>query len=140
MTEETAGGSEALKRNFARNVGAATLFELLWGLGMPFCTLMAVVPLYLLHLGASKLLVQSVLVGLQLFTLAQLFSGRVCAGPGRKLRNIGLWCVFSGIWLGYSLAALFLWDLLPRGAWVGVFVLAVLGLGAVVHLANPVYS
>ena len=140
METQPSTDERVLAANFPRNAAAATLFDLLWGLGMPFCTMMAVVPLYLFHLGSSKLLVQCVVVALQLLTFAQLWSGRVCSGPRRKLRNLGIWVVFTLVWALYGSAALWFWDLLPVTAWIGIFALTVMCMGLLVHLAMPTFG
>jgi hypothetical protein len=131
---------EQVKRAFARNAAVATLFETTWGLGMPFCLMYAVTPLYLLHLGTSKLLVQTVLVSVQLLTFLQLWSGRVCSGPRRLFKNALLYAAFALLWGTYGAVALLFWEALPVGLWIALFVVTALCNGVMIHLAGPVYG
>ena len=115
-------------------------FDAFWSLGAPCCLLATVPPAYLLHLGASKTLVQTVMVGMSLLTFLQIWSGRWVGGPRRKVSQFSIWSVFSLAWLTYGSIAGLGWNHLPAGLWLPLFTLLCLVLASIIHLAGPAYA
>jgi MFS family permease len=121
-------------------VAVTTALETIWGLGLPFCAILTVAPLYLLYLQASKLLIQSLLTAAQLLVFMQLWSSRACTGTGRKRRNASLWGAFGLCWGIYGVAGLAMGGVAPSWVWIPLFSLAVLAASACSNLAGPVYG
>jgi len=114
----------AIRRNLPRNVTGMLLFELTWGLGIPFGLYVSMVPAYLNAMGTSKSLmgfVQSfwtVLIPLQL--IGSHFFGRA----DRVRAVIVLYMSASGIRLLYDVLAVFVPGIWTPGAFAGFFIFA----------------
>jgi MFS family permease len=102
--------------------------------------LATVVPSYLLFLGASKTLVQSVTVGLSLMAVLQFWSGRLFGGPRRRIAQSLLWSVYPACWMAYAAVASMGWARLPGWIWTPLFVLTCFGIAAVMHSGGPAYA
>jgi len=140
-TGEAAPSAEAeLAAAFPRNALVTVSWEVIWGIGTPCCLISTVVPAYLLALGASKTLVQTVLVGFSLFAGLQLLSTRVIYGPRRVFRIFVVWGLFCAGWLAYGILASLGWEVLPRGLWIPAFILVCAGLAVAMHLGSPTYG
>src|SRR5271157_2752954 len=106
-SKRTRDPEAALRRNLPRNVTGMLLFELTWGLGIPFGLYVSMVPAYLNAMGTSKSLmgfVQSfwtVLIPLQI--VGSHFLGRT----DRVRTVITLYMCASGVRLLYDVLAVF---------------------------------
>ena len=132
--------NEAIEASFPRNTAAAVMWDAVWGLGAACCLLYAVVPAYLLALGASKMLVQTVVVGFSVATGLQLLSPRISHGPRRKVRIYFIWSLFPALWLIYGTVASIGWDRLSDRVWIPLFVVMCAGLSVIMHLGTPSYT
>ena len=131
---------DVVKAGFRRNAAVFVAFDAFWSLGAPCVLLATVPPAYLLNLGASKTLVQTVMVGMSLLTFLQIWSGRWVGGPRRSVSQVFIWAVFSLAWLAYGGFAGLAWNRVPAGVWPPLFALLCLGLSRIVHLASPAYA
>jgi len=131
---------DALKHaSFRRNALCGAAWDGLWSLGTPFCMVWTVVPVYLLLLGASKTLVQTVMVCFSLAAFLQLFSARVINGPRRRLLIAIDWMLFTACLLGYGTVAALFWNHLSKALLMCLFLLACLGMIITMHFGGPPY-
>ncbi len=106
---------------------------------MPFCFPFAVLPLYFVALGRSRVFLQSVLVIIALLGVLQIWSGRWSHGARRHMRISLLWMLNGGVWLLYGLLAFALLDRLGP-TFLAALLAASLMLGSLAfYLANPAY-
>jgi hypothetical protein len=132
--------ADAIRRNFPRNALAFVIFEGVWSIGTGFVLLATAIPSYLDEVKAPKTLIQAVMQVIPLLTVLQLWSGTICHGRQRLRRQLLLWLAFPACWLAFGAVSLAAWGRLPVSAFMALFVLACLGLGTAMHLANPAYS
>lgn len=138
--DQTVPSGDQVKAAFPRNVSVFVAFDAFWSLGSPCCVLATIGPAYLLNLGASKTLVQIVMVGMSLLTFSQIWSGQLFGGPRRKISQFFIWAAYCVAWFVYGLAGLLGWRYLPPGAWIVLFALLCASLSAIVCLAGPAYA
>lgn len=129
-----------IEKSFPRNAVASVAWEAIWGLGAGCCLLWTVVPAYLLSLGASKTLVQTVMIGFTLFVGLQLVGPKLIHGPRRKLLLYILWSLFPCLWLMYGLLAVLAWGAFPLKGWLIIFIVTCAGLATIMHLGAPSYG
>ena len=129
-----------LRASFRRNAAAAVSWEIVWGFGAACCLMYMMIPAYLLALGASKTLVQIVMLIFPITTGLQLLSSNIIHGPRRKLYVFLVWSLFPGSWLIYMLAASIGWGRLPSGIWLPFFILTCAALAIIMHLGAPAYN
>ncbi len=130
---------KSINDSFSKNRAAAVAWDALWGLGAACCLLYVVVPAYLLAMGASKMLVQTVVVGFSVATGLQLLSLRISHGPRRKVRIYLIWSLYPALWLGYGIVASIGWGRLSDGVWIPLFIVMCAGLSVAMHLGSPAY-
>lgn len=130
---------DAKRRSFMRNASVFVAFEAIWSIGVPCCLLATVVPTYLLELGASKTLIQSIVIGMSLLTFLQLWSGNVFGGSNRKIRQFFGWSIFALCWILYGTLATLAWPYFPVKYWIFLFCLLYVVLMFIIYLINPSY-
>ncbi len=122
-----------------RNASTFVVFDSIWSLGLPFCLLATVVPTYLLELGASKTLIQCVVIGMSLLTFLQLWSGNVFGGSNRKMRQFFGWSAFAISWIVYGTLATLAWPYFAVKYWIFLFCLLYVVLMSIIYLVTPSY-
>ncbi|MFH0910561.1 MAG: MFS transporter [Planctomycetota bacterium] len=135
--QKTAKVATRIEKSFLWNASLLTAGDGIWALGASFTILLTIVPAYLLNLGASKTLVQVVMVGFPLFSIIQVFSSRVVHGRKRRQLLFKVWFWFVLSWVLYGAAAYFWWESLPQGTWLLLFLLMCLGVAVSSHLGVP---
>ncbi len=128
---------DKIEKAFKVNASAMMMWDGLWAIGMPFCMYATVVPMYLLHLGASKTLIQLVVVGFSVITFVQFLTDPLMRHHKRKFWIFFTWIIFSLSWFVYGGSALLFWDKLPSGFWIPFFVLICALLSSARHYGTP---
>ena len=113
--------NDDIKAAFSYNAKAILAHEGTWALGVPFCALWVVVPIYLLYLGVSKTLLQTIVVIIPAMTFLQLWSSGFFSGSNRKLKLYRTWSAFGICWIVDGLSAAVFWSALPQGVWIFLF-------------------
>lgn len=126
-----------IEKAFSINASAMMLWDGIWAIGMPFCMYSTVVPMYLLHLGASKTLIQFVVVGFSVITFVQFFTEPLMRSHLRKFWIFFTWIIFSFSWFIYGGSALLFWEKLPTGFWIVFFVLICALISSARHYGTP---
>jgi len=126
-----------IETSFPSNALAMMLWDGIWAIGMPFCMYATIVPMYLLHLGASKTLIQIVVVWFSVITFIQFFTESLMRHPRRKFLIFLTWIVFSLCWFVYGGTALIFWDKLPTFFWIPFFVFICAILSCARHYGTP---
>lgn len=97
---------DTVEVNYRRNVVAFVLFDLIWGLGMPFVLYVTMVPAYLTVLGSPKALIGFVLSFWTIAVPIQLISGHWF--KRNRIRNIKVFIIVGvGLRLCYDIAVIF---------------------------------
>ena len=113
-----------LKKGFRRNVTGIVLFELVWGLGVPFVLYISALPAYLTALGTSKALLGFVMSLWTILAPLQLLSGHYFNGP-RRMRTVTIvYIVAIALRLLYDVLALFVPGMWSPAGLIGGLVLA----------------
>ena len=126
-----------IEKAFLSNASAMMLWDGLWAIGMPFCMYATVVPVYMLHLGASKTLTQIVVVGFSVITFVQFLTDPLMRNRLRKIWIFLTWILFSLCWFIYGGSALLFWEKLPLSFWIPFFVLICALLCSARHYGTP---
>src|SRR5512143_2522641 len=111
-------------RNLPRNVTGMLLFELTWGLGLPFGLYASVVPAYLTAMGTSKSLMGFVQSFWTILIPLQLIGSHYLGRRGRVRAVITLYMCATGARLLYDVLAVFAPGLWTPASYIGFFVLA----------------
>lgn len=114
----------ALRRNLPRNVTGMLLFELTWGLGLPFGLYVSMVPAYLTALGASKSLMGFVQSFWTILIPLQLVGSHYLGRTGRVRAVMTLYMSATGARLVYDVLAVFVPGLWTPASYIGFFVFA----------------
>lgn len=137
MQERAQDTETKIEKAFSSNATAMMLWDGLWAIGMPFCMYATVVPVYLLHLGASKTLTQIVVVGFSVITFVQFLTDSLMRNRLRKFWIFVTWIVFSMSWFVYGGSALLFWEKLPLSFWIPFFVAICALLCSARHYGTP---
>lgn len=133
--------SEArLSKSLGRNVTGIFLFELIWGLGVPFGLFLSVVPAYLTVLGTSKSLMGFVMSLWTILTPLQLLAGHFFGGRGRMRTTLAFYLAAIGLRLTYDVLALFVPGMWTPASLVAMFVLALTGYVAMLVFGQAIYT
>jgi MFS family permease len=130
----------AIRKDFRRTATGIVLFELVWGLGVPFVLYISALPAYLNALGTSKTLLGFVMSLWTILVPLQLLSGHYLNGP-RRLRVVMVsYMAAVGLRLAYDLLALFVPGMWSPGGLVGGLVLANICYVGLLILAQAIYT
>jgi MFS family permease len=113
-----------LRRNLPRNITGMLLFELTWGLGIPFGLYVSMVPAYLNAMGTSKSLMGFVQSFWTILIPLQLIGSHYLRGKERVRTVITLYMVATGVRLLYDVLAVFAPGLWTPASYSGLFILA----------------
>ena len=134
------GCTDDIKAAFSYNAKAILAHEGTWALGVPFCALWVVVPVYLLYLGVSKTLLQTITVIIPALTFLQLWSSGFFSGSNRKWKLYRTWFVFGICWIVYGLSATIFWPALPQWVWISLFACTITVIAVVMNLGGPAFA
>jgi MFS family permease len=129
-----------LKRSFGRNVTGIFLFELIWGLGVPFGLFLSVVPAYLTVLGVSKSLLGFVMSLWTILTPLQLLSGHYFGGGRRVRTTVAFYLGAVGLRLLYDVLAVFVPGMWTPGSLIAMLVLALASYVALLVIGQAIYT
>jgi MFS family permease len=130
----------ASKMGLRRTVTGIALFELFWGLGVPFVLYISALPAYLTALGTSKALLGFVMSLWTVLAPLQLLSGHYLNGPRRMHVVVISYMTAVGLRLAYDVLALFVPGLWSTAGLVGGLVLANVGYVGLLTLAQVLYT
>jgi MFS family permease len=133
------GSNAALEKALPRNLAVMLLFELTWGIGMPFAMFVSLAPAYLTALGASKSLIGLLQSLWTVFTPLQLVAGHFFSGRLRMRRVFTFYVLATGARLAYDALAVFLPGLWSPAGLIVFFSLACSAYMALFVLANSLY-
>ena len=122
------------------NVTGIVLFELVWGLGVPFGLFLSVVPAYLTALGTSKSLLGLVMSLWTILAPLQLLSGHYFGGRGRMRATRAFYLAAVGLRLGYDVLAVFIPGMWTPSSLIAMFVLAMASYVGLLVIAQAIYT
>ena len=129
----------AILRNLPRNVTGMLLFELTWGLGIPFGLYVSMVPAYLNAMGTSKSLMGFVQSFWTILIPLQLIGSHVLRKTERVSTVIALYMCASGARLLYDVLAVFVPGIWTPAAFSGFFVVACASYVGLLIIGQSIY-
>lgn len=129
----------ALRRNLPRNVTGMLLFELTWGLGLPFGLYVSMVPAYLNAMGTSKSLMGFVQSFWTILIPLQLIGSHYFGRTGRVRAVIALSMSATGIRLLYDVLAVFVPGIWTPASFTGFFVFACASYVGLLVIGQSIY-
>jgi MFS family permease len=127
------------ERTLRRNVVGMLLFELTWGLGIPFGLFVPMVPAYLTSMGASKALMGFVQSLWTILIPLQLLGGHFFTGPGRLRAAMALYMSATGIRLLCDVLSLFVPGMWTPQVLTAAFIVACAGYVSLLVVGQSVY-
>jgi MFS family permease len=124
---------------FRRNVTGIALFELVWGLGVPFVLYISMLPAYFTALGTSKALLGFVMSLWTILAPLQLLSGHFFNGPRRMRTVTTVYLAATGLRLLYDVLALFVPGMWSPAGLIGGLVLANIGYVGLLTVGQAIY-
>jgi MFS family permease len=130
----------ALRRNLPRNVTGMLLFELTWGLGLPFGLYVSMVPAYLNAMGTSKSLMGFVQSFWTILIPLQLVGSHYLRRAGRVQAVIALYMSATGVRLLYDVLAVFVPGIWTPASFTGFFVCACASYVGLLVIGQSIYA
>ena len=129
----------ALRRNLPRNITGMLLFELTWGLGLPFGLYASMVPAYLNAMGTSKSLMGFVQSFWTILIPLQLIGSHYLRRTGRVRTVITLYMCATGARLLYDVLAVFVPGAWTKASFTGFFILACASYVGLLVIGQSIY-
>src|SRR5271157_3599900 len=138
-SKRTRDPEAALRRNLPRNVTGMLLFELTWGLGIPFGLYVSMVPAYLNAMGTSKSLMGFVQSFWTILIPLQLIGSHYFGRTGRVRAVIALYMSATGIRLLYDVLAVFVPGIWTPATFTGFFIFACASYVGLLVMGQSIY-